>query len=83
MGLLQLPLLLVLAQSIASPFVSALSVPRGLQKRDSATSFCHLPAGYEWCNDENNRSCWMRNNATGKVYSIDTDYEDDFPEGKC
>ncbi|PVH98835.1 laccase-like multicopper oxidase [Periconia macrospinosa] len=75
-------LLLLLAQTATYPLVSGLTVPRGLQPRQASPGFtCHLPDGYEWCNNENNRSCWMRNTATGKEYNIDTDYEDDFPPG--
>ncbi|CAI6334433.1 unnamed protein product [Periconia digitata] len=83
MGLLNQASLLVLAHSALYSLVSGVSLPqRGLQTRQASPGFtCHLPDGFEWCNTEDNRACWMRNNATGQVFDINTDYEDFAPEG--
>ncbi|KAF1952869.1 hypothetical protein CC80DRAFT_167988 [Byssothecium circinans] len=82
MGLLGHSLISLLALAGSTPFVSSLSVGNRFQPRNASEGFtCHIPYGFEFCNDKSNRQCWLRNKATGKEYNVNTDYEDDFPEG--
>ncbi|KAF2644460.1 hypothetical protein P280DRAFT_465791 [Massarina eburnea CBS 473.64] len=81
MGFLSYSIVYLLALT-GIPLVSSLSVPNRFKPRDASPGFtCHIPDGFEFCNSESNRQCWLRNKATGKEYNIHTDYEDDFPEG--
>ena len=36
---------------------------------------------WEKCSTPEDRSCWLRNPKTGQRYDINTDYENEFPQG--
>jgi len=64
----------------AAVFVSSSPVDTSFMPRQASSGFsgCSYP-GYTNCNTKDNRGCWVKKGS--KTYSIDTDYEDDFPVG--
>ena len=69
----------------AFPLISGLSIPekRHVAPRQATPGFdgCLVPDGWKFCNDKNNRKCWMVDDK-GFEYNITTDYEDFTPIGK-
>lgn len=72
---------LVSIAALCSSFVLVQSNPveTSFVPRQATKGFtCSYP-GYTTCNSQNDRGCWVAKGS--KNYSIDTDYEDDFPVG--
>jgi hypothetical protein len=67
----------------ATPIVAEHSLRRNVfTPRQATPGFkCVYPEGWENCNSKEDRTCWIKNKE-GKKFDIDTDYEDNVPEGQ-
>ena len=52
--------------------------PGGSLTGSGSTFTCEYPSmvGWESCSTADDRTCWLKNNETGAVYDINTNYED-------
>jgi hypothetical protein len=66
-----------------APLASALSIPphHVVPRQEEQKFDCLYEPGWEMCNEEGNRGCWVRS-PDGVEYNIETDYEDFVPAGR-
>jgi hypothetical protein len=67
----------------STPLTSSLSVPKNeFVPRQASPEFkCEYQAGWEMCNEQGNRQCWVRS-PEGLEFNNSTNYEDFVPEGE-
>ena len=54
--------------------------PSGGRDSDFECDYSNMP-GWTSCSTSENRSCWLKNEKTGEVFDINTDYENNAPIG--
>jgi len=66
----------------ASPIIAKPSLKRNIfTPRQASPGFqCVYPDGWEFCNNKDDRACWIKN-SDGRKFDNTTDYEDNVPEG--
>ncbi|PSN65113.1 hypothetical protein BS50DRAFT_575190 [Corynespora cassiicola Philippines] len=65
---------------VAVPLASGRAIKHEIAPRQATPGFtCTYPEGWVKCNEED-RGCWVRD-PNGKEYGINTNYEDEIPEG--